>query len=52
MVIEFWVVALAVLAVRVAYRRARRRPSLDKYAGIPPVAIIPTQPDRRALEDR
>lgn len=49
-----WLLAIAVvvLAVRLAYRRARRRPSLDKYAGMPPVGVIPNRPDRRGVEER
>jgi hypothetical protein len=31
------------LALKLAHRRARRRPSLDKYANIPPVTVIPNR---------
>jgi hypothetical protein len=45
-------VLLAWMIVGLLLRRARRRPSLDKYAGIPPVTKIPSRPDRRAFEER
>lgn len=36
-VLVLWAVVL------VSLRRARRRPSLDKYADIPPVEVIPNR---------
>lgn len=32
-----------IVLVLVLFRQARRRPSLDKYAAIPPVTVIPNR---------
>lgn len=45
-------VLLAWVIVGLLLRQVRRRPSLDKYAGMPVVRVIPTRPDRRAFEER
>lgn len=36
-------VALAAVTLALAYRHARRRIRVDKYADLPPVRVIPTR---------